>query len=134
MGVLPVEHREITPRISGSVQTLKFIRDPLRLFVLGCQFDDADAFALRARWGKQLVREVGAYFVLCDHLGCHAQDVGRGAVILGQRDAKWRGVLAGLPACEAFEEKFKTAKGCAAKSVNRLVVVAYDYNVARLWR
>ena len=67
-----------------------------------------------------------------DDLGGDAEDVGCRAVIFGERHAIFRGIAAGFPAGEAFEEELEAAERCAAETVDGLVVVADGDDVAWL--
>jgi hypothetical protein len=87
MVVLAIEDGEVAPRSSGAMEALKFAGDPGGFFVFVGEFGDADAFAFGMRGGEDFVGEVGADFVLRDDLGGDAEDVGRRAVVFGERDA-----------------------------------------------
>ena len=85
--VLAIEDGEVAPGSAGAVEALEFAGDPGGFFVFVGELGDADALALGVRGGEDFVGEVGADFVLRDDLGGDAEDVGRGAVIFGERDA-----------------------------------------------
>jgi len=84
------------------------------------------------RGRQNLVREVGADFVLRDNLRRDAQNVRRRAIVFCERDAIRRRVASSLPAGKPLEEKFEAPKRRAAETVNSLIVVADGDDVARL--
>jgi len=130
--VLAIEDGEIAPRSSSAMEAFEFGGDPGGFFIFVAEFGDADALAFGVRRRENFVREVGADFVLSDDLGGNAEDVGSGAVILGEGDAIFRGVAASFPAGKAFEKEFEAAERGAAETVDGLIVVADGDDVARL--
>src|SRR5579864_7601577 len=124
-----VEHGEIAPAAAGFLNALQLAGHPAGFFFGGGELDDADFFSLGFVGAEQLLGEIGADSVLANHLRGDAQNVGSGAIVLGEADAKFRGVLAFAPASEAFQEKFEAAERSAAKAVNGLIVVADGENV-----
>src|SRR5271156_4043852 len=93
-------------------------------------FDDADFLAFGFGGLQNFFGEFGADFVQGDDLGGHAKNVGTGTIIFRERDAVRRGVLALFPPGKALEEKLEAAERGAAKTVNGLVIVADDEDVA----
>ena len=87
MIVLAIEDGEVAPRSAGAVEAFEFAGDPGGFFVFVGEFGDADAFALGMRGGEDFVGEVGADFVLRDDLRGDAENVGRRAIVFGERDA-----------------------------------------------
>ena len=130
VGVLAVEHREIAPFAPRRVQALEFAGDPAGFVFFGFQFDDADFFAFFLVRAQNFLGKVRAHCVLRDDLCRYAEDIRRRAVILHQRDAEFRRVLAFAPAGEAFQEKLEAAERSAAEAVDGLVIVADGHDVS----
>src|SRR5215472_16261663 len=89
------------------MDALQLAGHPPRLFFVGSEFDNANLLAFRASRGQEFLGEVGADRVLPDHLGGHAQNVGRRAVIFRQADAESVRIVASLRPGKFFEEKLK---------------------------
>ncbi len=132
--MLPVEHRKILPAVARRVKPLELVRNPARFIIRGGQLRDANPLAFRLGRLQHLFREIRADFILRNHLRGYSQNIRRRTVILRQRHAVGSGIRAGFPPRESFQKELEAAERRAAESVDGLIVVAHDQDVARFGR
>ena len=130
MGVLSVEDGKIFPAAPGRVKALQLVDDPSGLLSRTFQCNDAYFFTFILVRLQELFWKFRAHLVHRNGLGGHAKNVGCRAVVFREGDTEGRGVLTLFPIGETLEKKFETAEGSAAETVDGLVVVTDNHDVA----